>query len=588
MLKPSLLALCLCIAGSISAQEYFRLLDQPENSFRRKVARFPNGDVLIGNSSEEALFSMANGKILMTRMDPCGVVRWSQSYEREGEYLKFADFDINSRGEIFIYGSAFSGLSELIFLLKLNSLGEVLAFRHYDPQTIDHFTYSCDMRGDQLMVYGLILGFGTQKQGFLAIFNSDLRFQWAKTFSPFESEGEAIFTNDGGFLCSSGPFLYKLDGNGALQWASTLSSTLGSFPAAGPLEVPGGYIFEFNRRDSSFFYKLNGNGNLDWTSDLFPASKYGASMTLEPDGRLFATYNCPGQDENQLCQLMVSPSGVISEQKQLDIDLTIYNGPLYHSIDDNQFVTLVANGDPLYINRVDVSDFIMQFAQEEASSDCFTWEPFSSLTNNRDQLLFQPLDTTVLDYNFVLQNLGKVIEFETELPYQEHCERASGQLLTQLDTFLNCEFDWMVELPSEDFQWEDEYPDRRRILEDPGLYKASNQDCAALRLFEYRLEKPPCDCDVYLPNAFSPNQDGINDELQLYSACEVVEMRMSIYDRWGVKVFEGFGQDIRWNGRFNNTPLKVGVYVAIVEYQLVNNAGDIQESMTSQDITLLR
>ncbi|MFT6021064.1 MAG: gliding motility-associated-like protein, partial [Saprospiraceae bacterium] len=73
--------------------------------------------------------------------------------------------------------------------------------------------------------------------------------------------------------------------------------------------------------------------------------------------------------------------------------------------------------------------------------------------------------------------------------------------------------------------------------------------------------------DVYIPNAFSPNGDGVNDRFTLYAGAAVKNVRsLLIYDRWGAAVFkandflpseERFG----WDGFFRGKLVSPGVYV---------------------------
>ncbi|TVR80437.1 MAG: hypothetical protein EA409_08385 [Saprospirales bacterium] len=76
--------------------------------------------------------------------------------------------------------------------------------------------------------------------------------------------------------------------------------------------------------------------------------------------------------------------------------------------------------------------------------------------------------------------------------------------------------------------------------------------------------------DVYIPNAFSPNKDGVNDVFIVYGPENLFEIEyIKIFDRWGSKVFERsnippndpvFG----WNGEFRGERLNPGIFV----YQL--------------------
>ena len=65
---------------------------------------------------------------------------------------------------------------------------------------------------------------------------------------------------------------------------------------------------------------------------------------------------------------------------------------------------------------------------------------------------------------------------------------------------------------------------------------------------------------MYLPNAFSPNDDGYNDVLYVYGNC-IQSMELNIYDRWGNKVFESDQQSIGWDGTYIGLPMNTGSYV---------------------------
>jgi hypothetical protein len=70
-------------------------------------------------------------------------------------YSEFRDFVINSEQEIFVYGTYFENIQELIFLLKVDGeTGDLVDFVVYNPSTLDHFTYSIEIQDERLMLYG--------------------------------------------------------------------------------------------------------------------------------------------------------------------------------------------------------------------------------------------------------------------------------------------------------------------------------------------------------------------------------------------------------------------------------------------------
>jgi gliding motility-associated-like protein len=75
-----------------------------------------------------------------------------------------------------------------------------------------------------------------------------------------------------------------------------------------------------------------------------------------------------------------------------------------------------------------------------------------------------------------------------------------------------------------------------------------------------------CNCSLYMPNAFTPNGDGINDKLALYYDCPGIKyMMMRIFDRWGEKVFETNDLDAAWDGTYKGAKVPPGIYTYTVD-----------------------
>ena len=66
--------------------------------------------------------------------------------------------------------------------------------------------------------------------------------------------------------------------------------------------------------------------------------------------------------------------------------------------------------------------------------------------------------------------------------------------------------------------------------------------------------------DIFIPNVFSPNNDGENDELKI-EGNDFASIYWVIYDRWGNLVFETNDQSQVWDGTKNGNTLESGVYV---------------------------
>lgn len=95
---------------------------------------------------------------------------------------------------------------------------------------------------------------------------------------------------------------------------------------------------------------------------------------------------------------------------------------------------------------------------------------------------------------------------------------------------------------------------------------------------------------VFIPNAFSPNGDGNNDLLVIYSGNDVVKVKsFIIMNRWGELVFERYqfptnAEDYGWNGSFRGNPMNSGVFVYVAEIEFIDGETEIY----SGDVILMR
>lgn len=590
--KPFFLLLIsfqLVVAGNaLQGQNYLKSLAESDKYFRQRVAHFPNGDLLIGDSSVEALRTGSGGRIYMSRMDACGLVKWSRSYERREEYLEFKDLRINAANEIFIYGSAYQGLDEFIFLLKLDGLGNILSFRLFEPETVDHFSYNIDLAGNRLMTYGLILDFGTKKHGFVAMFDQNLNFSWGVKFTPFESSGEARITRDGGFICRSGPYLFKLKQDGALDWAHSLEPDVQNNPIGGPLEVADGYILEAYGEGLGFFYKIGLDGRLLWKSEQFPTKNFPAGMSLLADGRIIASYSDKDAEGHHLNYLLLGADGQVLRRQRLENGQSTKPGRVYQSLGQNGRLVVAANFDATALESTTIGGFLLQSTWPPVDNDCFSWEDLSGLRPNQVAMNFTPLDTAILRTAMELYSNPMITPAQVQSPFSNACLGGPEQNLILTDTLLSCREDWTIFLPGPEFSWTDGQTDNPRIMSRPGELEANNDDCGNLLTHRFRLEKPACDCAVYLPTAFSPNEDGQNDQLEFFSDCSLTEIHYQVYSRWGERVFESRTPGIFWDGRQHGQLSPNGLYLVVIDYGWEDETGNSRRLKISQSVTLLR
>ena len=89
------------------------------------------------------------------------------------------------------------------------------------------------------------------------------------------------------------------------------------------------------------------------------------------------------------------------------------------------------------------------------------------------------------------------------------------------------------------------------------LYATSQNNCidtscARLEIFDSEM--------IYVPNVFTPNGDGVNDEFKVYHE-GITSLELLIFNRWGVKIFEIHSLDGSWDGKYNGALVPNQVYI---------------------------
>ncbi len=97
-------------------------------------------------------------------------------------------------------------------------------------------------------------------------------------------------------------------------------------------------------------------------------------------------------------------------------------------------------------------------------------------------------------------------------------------------------------------------------------------------------------CNVYIPNAFSPNEDGFNDTFAPFLGvdCQLSAYQLRVYDRWGGLVFESAAPEEAWDGNQGTDPAAIGPYLYVLEYTFADANGEPEAEVASGVLNLLR
>ena len=74
-----------------------------------------------------------------------------------------------------------------------------------------------------------------------------------------------------------------------------------------------------------------------------------------------------------------------------------------------------------------------------------------------------------------------------------------------------------------------------------------------------------------VPNAFTPNGDGVNDTYQPLFTCPVITTNFAIYNRWGEQIFSSRDPQAAWDGTVKGEPAPSDVYGWRLEYEALRD-----------------
>ncbi|MEP7255784.1 MAG: gliding motility-associated C-terminal domain-containing protein [Ferruginibacter sp.] len=112
----------------------------------------------------------------------------------------------------------------------------------------------------------------------------------------------------------------------------------------------------------------------------------------------------------------------------------------------------------------------------------------------------------------------------------------------------------------------------------PRLIVKNNLGC-----FDTAIQKiiVPNNCYIAVPNAFTPNNDGLNDYLYPLNAYKASDLLFRVYNRVGQLVFETRDWTKKWDGSFKGQPADMGTYVWILQYSNSDTGKRVEQKGTT-------
>ena len=128
------------------------------------------------------------------------------------------------------------------------------------------------------------------------------------------------------------------------------------------------------------------------------------------------------------------------------------------------------------------------------------------------------------------------------------------------------------------------------LVREPGLYSITVTSEVNSCIFRdsVRIDYVTCsECPVFVPNVFSPDDDGDNDAFQAFAGCDFLTYHLRVFDRWGALVFETKDPDYEWDGDFKGKNLNPGVFFWLLDYE-TEYLGQALKRRKTGDVSLVK
>lgn len=108
------------------------------------------------------------------------------------------------------------------------------------------------------------------------------------------------------------------------------------------------------------------------------------------------------------------------------------------------------------------------------------------------------------------------------------------------------------------------------VVDQSGQYSARITNSCGVTKHEYNVSDKNCNCNIYVPNAFSPNADATNDSFKIFPSCNINidEFQFRVFNKLGSLVYASENPyDVAWDGRTDGGKYFSGVYIWKLSYR---------------------
>lgn len=238
--------------------------------------------------------------------------------------------------------------------------------------------------------------------------------------------------------------------------------------------------------------------------------------------------------------------------------------------------------DSIYPSLLGSGEFHIDYIFSDASNCTDTARVyFEVLDWNRDSLYATICDdgTYILPGGETVSSAGTYMD-TLEIPGQ--CGEIYFTILTEVDSYFDTLYIYCQDTLNSQ-------PENSENLEVSSIIveNISSGGCDSIIVYHIYSSQEVCPdyCELFVPSAFTPDSDGLNDMFTAISRCPDLlnAYDLTIYNRWGESIFHSGNIDQKWDGTFKDSPMPMDVYTYIIRY-----SHGMEENIRFGNLTLIR
>ncbi len=242
----------------------------------------------------------------------------------------------------------------------------------------------------------------------------------------------------------------------------------------------------------------------------------------------------------------------------------------------------------VYVDSILIGTTVPTISQSPYNSNSFLWEfrTFDFIaTSSSHTIKFLPQDDD--NNNFPSDsNLNGSLRMGIDSIFLTHKNTSELKNILGNDTTICDNKSYYLDATNSGYTyvWNDSSTNSVLEVTQKGRYWVRLTDYCGSYSDTINIEVQPCKCNLFIPDAFTPNRDNNNDMFFANSNCDFTAFHLQIYSRWGERVFEGRTKDDKWNGTYKGIELPIGMYYYILNYEFDKNGKAIKKG----DVVLIR